>query len=586
MKQHPPPTEQAISSKRLQDKADILENNLFNTASKQEGKINIHFQIPRKQFPDTVIIKALSQLFPRLNIKGPQILISLKKIIDRTIPEGNQIKIEKQLLNLGDTENPDLSRFSLTLNIVLTSKLLLIAFKGTPAIPSQDGTIAEAFFDSESCPGVFHKNGVIDFREINKFPIVKAGAKLFFITPESQGKPGMQYDGQIIPVLKALPLELTIGEGVERVEHLDKKGQNIGYFLIARKTGVVLLTRAAQKVTSVGISDELDVKRLDYSTGNIGTKFICPISMKIDTICSGFKIRARGMVEANVLEGGEIETDRRAQLHTILPGSRVTAQEDISLHFSRNAILTSKTGCITISDELMDSTLFSTRISFEKNKGTFTNNILDAEIISLKNVYFCGENTIYFGRRLFSQKQELLESRECLEMETLSLGEQKKELMENFHHELKRLTNAIKKNPLLLNNLKNLILATRTMEFETIETELKAIEKRMNIKEVSIIKKRIAALKLIPEETKKFEDKEKGLIKNIKKINQQMSVMSLNIEGLLRRAATLQIFTGAVENDPIKKKPEVFIESERSEDTFIKINCTYTPRQGFNIIRS
>jgi len=585
MEPNPQPTEQAISSERLQNKADILENNLFNTASKQNDKINIHFKIPREQFPDPVIIKALLQLFPRLNIKGPQILISLKKMMDRTIPEGNQIKIEKQLLNLDDTENPDLSGLSLTLNIILTSKLLIIAFKGTPAIPSQDGAIAEAFFDSESCPGVFKKNGVIDFREINKFPIVKKGDKLFFIAPESQGKPGLQYDSQIIPVFKAIHLELSLSGGVERVERLDKKGKSIGYFLIASKTGVVLLTRIDQKITGIAISDELDVKRLDYSTGNIGSKFICPISMKIDTICSGFKIRTRGMVEANVLEGGEIETDRHAQLHTILPGSRVTAQEDISLHFSRNAILTSKTGCITILDELMDSTLFSKGIFFEKNKGTLTSNILDAEIISLKNIYFCGENTIYFGRRLFSQKHKLLESRESLEKKSISLGEQEKELMENFHHELKRLTNTIKKNPLLLNNLKNLILATRTMEFETIETELQAIEKLMNTKEVSIIKKRIETLKLIPEKTQGFEDKEKELIEKIKKTDQQMSVMSLNIEGLLRRAATLQIFTGAVEKDS-PKKPEVFIESERSENTFIKINCTYNPREGFKIIRS
>ncbi len=585
METQTPPPNQPLSGDRLQDKADILENNLFNTTSKSNDKISIHFKINRKQYPDSVIIKGLLQLFARVNIKGPKILLVLRKMLIRTIPEGNQLKIEKQLLNLAETEDPDLSRLSLTLGVILTNKLLQLTIKGTAVIPSRDGAIAKAFFDHESCPGMLLKNGIIDYREINKYPIVKAGDNLFFITPESQGKPGMGYDGQIIHVPNALPLEFCLNGGVKRVDRSDKEGKNIGYFLNAGKTGVVLLNRVDNIIEGIEISDELDVNRLDYSTGNIGTKFICPISMKIDTICSGFKIRARGKVEANVLEGGEIETKKQAQLHTIMPGSKVIAQNDITTHFSRNAMLTSKTGCITILDELMDSTLISTGISFEKNKGILTSSTLDAETIALKNLYFCGENNIYFGRRLFSKKQTLIEARETQEKKTLSLDEQEKDLMEKFHYELKRLTKAIKKNPLLLNNLRNLILATRTMDFITLDTELNAIGKLMNTKEVSIIKKRLETLREVAGKKKDFEEEEQELIEKIKETNQKMSMMTLTVEGLLRRAGTVKIYTGAVEKD-LPQKPAVFIESERSEDTFIKIGCTYNSRKGFKIIRS
>jgi len=344
-----------------------------------------------------------------------------------------------------------------------------------------------------------------------------------------------------------------------------------------------LLTRTDSLITGIEISDELDVNRLDYSTGNIGTHFICPISMKIDTICGGFKIRARGMVTANVLEGGEIETDSQAQVHTIEPSSKVTAQEDIIFHFARNAMLTSKTGCITILDELMDSTLFSRGISFEKNKGTLTGNTLDAETILLKNIYFCGENTLYFGRRLFAERQDLFDSREKLEQEMLSLNEKEKELMENFHHQLKRLTKTLKKTPSLLENIKNLILATRTMDFDTLDKELEIIGKLMNTKEVSAIKKRLETLKEIKK--KHFKGQAEELNEKIDRTNQRMSVMTLTIEGLLRRAGTLKIYTGAVENS-LPQKPEVFVESEKDEDTSIKIDCTYTPRQGFKITRN
>jgi uncharacterized protein (DUF342 family) len=582
MKPQNPLPESPLAKDRLQDKADILENNLFNIVSKQKDRINIRFKINREQFPDAVILKALSQLFPRINIKGNTILLILGKMLSRTIPKDNQLKIKKQLLNLAATGNPDLSRLELTLKIIFTCKLLHLALKGTPEIPSQDGAIAKAFFDHSSCPGMLLKNGGIDYREINRYPIVKEGDNLFFIAPESQGKPGMGYDGQVIQVPKALPLELNMNGGVERVDTIDS-GENPGYFLKASKTGVVLLTRTDSLITGIEISDELDVNRLDYSTGNIGTHFICPISMRIDTICGGFKIRARGMVTANVLEGGEIETDSQAQVHTIELGSKVTAQTDILFHFARNAILTSKTGCITTLDELMDSTLFSRGISFEKNRGTLTGNTLDAETILLKNIYFCGENTLYFGRRLFAERQGLLDSREKLEQEMLSSDEKGKELMERFLHELKQLTKAIKNNPMLRENIKNLILATRTMDFDTLDRELAAIGNLMNTKEVSAIQKRLEALKEI--KNKPFEEQAKELNEKMDKTNQRMSVMTLSIEGLLRRAGTIKIYTGAMENGLVQK-PEVFVESEKDEDTFIKIDCTYNTRNGFKITRN
>ena len=74
----------------------------------------------------------------------------------------SQLKTEKQLLNLAGSENPDLERLGLTLIILLTSKQLHLTIEGTPVIPSQDGTIAESYFDSESCPGAFKKDGKID----------------------------------------------------------------------------------------------------------------------------------------------------------------------------------------------------------------------------------------------------------------------------------------------------------------------------------------------------------------------------------------------------------------------------------------
>jgi hypothetical protein len=136
---------------------------------------------------------------------------------------------------------------------------------------------------------------------------------------------------------------------------------------------------------------------------------------------------------------------------------------------------------------------------------------------------------------------------------------------------------------MLKENIKNLILATRTMDFDILDRELEAIGNLMNTREVSAITKRLEALKEI--KNKPFKEQAEALDKKMDKTNQRMSVMTLSIKGLIRRAGTLKIYTGAVENDLVQK-PEVFVESEKNEDTFIKINCTYNTRNGFKITRN
>ena len=576
---------ESLSNERVQDKADILENNLFNSISKQNNKIKILFQINRTQYPYPVILQALLQLFPRINIKDPEIMKVLKNLLTRTIPESGELKIKKQLLDLSGSDNPDLTRLSLSMEVLITREQLSIGFKGSPEIPSQDGAIGKSYFNYKACPGLLMKDGVIDFREINKYPIVSAGDNLLFITPEYQGKPGMAFNGKIIQVPKALPLDINLRGGVDLVDSLGNKGKTRGYFLKANRTGVVLLTNSGNKITDIEISDKLDINRLDYSIGNIGTEYICPISLKVGIVCSDFKIRVMGTVDINTLEGGEIMTDCQAVIQTIQPYSKVSAREDITFHLARNSVLTSKNGCITIKEQLIESSLFSVGISFEKQRGVLTSNILDAETISLKNIYFCGENKIYFGRRLFSQKKALNESLNSLQKKTLSEKNKTKELMGKLQNELQRLTKTIKTNPMIQDNVKQFIIATRTMAFEILYKELEAISKQMNTKEVSTIKKLLDILSQKLQKNKSRAEDEENINKTIRDIGRKMSKMTLTIHGYLRRAATLKIYIGAQEQN-VLQKPELFIESEKDQDTLIKIQGTCNRSEGFKVTRS
>lgn len=580
----PDPATQTFSPERLQAKADILESNLYSHIMKQSNRIRVAFRINREQFPDPVVVKGLLQLFPRLNIKAQKALLLLRKMMTRTIPEGSDLNVRKTLMAMPDSEDPDLARLNVSLDITLTSKTITLIIAGVPEIPSRNGEIKEAFFDYQSCPGMLMADGKINFREINKYPIAKEGDNLFFITPEFQGKPGMTYDGQIIHVEEATPLEFNLLGGIDVVNQRDQEGRYLGYYLKASRTGVVVLNRENGRLKDIGITSDLDVKRLDYTTGNIGTQYICPISMTIDTICGGFRIRAKGAVTVNILDGGEIQTDADAQARMIRTGSRITAKNSIDCAQCMQSVLDSETGCITVNDELFDSTLFSRAFTFEKTGGPMTNNKLDSERITIKGVLFCGENTLYFGRRLFERKKRLLDDLQANENNKKLLAQKEKSCLEEIHLELVRLTKIIRTHPRLREPMKQLILAAQTKAIARLKTELSSIAKEMNTKEVIRIQKLLDTLESIPDDAAALDEKQQGIEYDIKEADAHMEELHLSVEGYLRRAGTLKIYNGALDEDDMRK-PALIIENEQNKDMYIKVAGTWSVQEGFTVKR-
>lgn len=576
--QHPELPSQPLPAERLQAKADILENNLYGAIAKQDNKIRVAFQINRELFPDPVTIKALLQLFPRLNIKGQKILLLLRKMMTREIPDDGELNVKKKLLAMPESEDENLARLGISLELILTRKTIDIAIEGVPEEPSRNGAIKEAFFDYESCPGELMANGKIDFREINKYPIVTKGAKLFFITPEVQGRPGMTYDGRIIHVAEAKPMELNLLGGIDMVNLRDEGG----YYLKAQKTGVVIMTRVGGEIRELGITDELDVQRLDYATGNIGTRFICPISMKIDTICGGFRIRARGMVQVNVLDGGEIETDSHAEARTVRAGSKIAAQGEIACVQCMQSVLTADNGTIVIGDELIDSKLFSKAVAFQKTRGILTSSTIDSENIELKNLLFCGDNTLYFGRRLFAREKTLKEAIKDLAQQETLLDQKEKSTMEQINLELVRLTKIIRKHPGLTQHMRELILAAQTQEFKALRSHLDVIGETMNTKEVMQIRKLMETLESVPGGLNGLEEKKQELEFQLAGVEKRKGAIHLSVEGTLRRAATIRIFNGAVDET---RKPDLMLESGDGDNTYIKVVGIYSAQEGFTVKR-
>lgn len=574
-----------LSPERIEEKANILENTLHQDISKQTIPSEIQITINRKNFPDAVIIKALSQLTPRYNIPPRVYLLSLRDLLQEKIPQDKTLKFEKNI-DLAEAEKyDDPNSMTRIFKAVASNKQLTIIVIGVPEIQSFHGKIAKSYFNHKLSAGKMLKDGVINFKEINKYPIVNSGDKLFYIAHEHQGRPGISFNGKIISVKDALPYPIQIGDGVERIEDLDSTGKSKGYYLQSQKTGVVLLVRNEKgKIRGIAVNNQVEVKRLDYSTGNIGTQYTCPVSMKVGEICSGFKIRVNGKVEADIIDGGEIITNNEAIIIKSQSGSSILALKNITVNSVTHSKLISERGTITIHNELIDSHLSAPKIVFEKTKGLVTNNRMETENLLLMGCYFSAQNIIYFGNSLFVDEKEMIKSKENARAERLAIENNEKLLMGQLQLELKRLTKLTVTCPDLIEHIKPLIMATQAMDYDVINREMEIIEKRNNTKVVFTVKKIFESLEKAPASIQAHKQKEDNLDKQIKEIRQRMTQMSLTIEGQLRQAATIKIFCG-IQDAEKKIEPDFVVESEGLEATYIMVKGSYSPHKGFEFIR-
>lgn len=575
-----------MNPKQVQEKADILETNLFKTVSKQKDPSQIQLKINRSHFPDPVIHKALLQLMPRFNIKPSLYIMGLRDLMKKKLSTDQKESFYTELSNQEETMYADDKVITRGFEAVLSKKELQVTISGTPSIPSVNGEIAKSFFNHEQSAGKLLKDGIINFKEINRYPIVNAGDKLFYVTHEKQGSPGISFDGLIVPVSEAAPMAITIGPGVEKIDDIDKKSaQSKGYYLQALKTGVVVLDRKDDGIVrGIEISDEMTIKRLDYSVGNIGTQYTCPIQAKIGVICNGFRIRINGLVQADVSEGAEITTNNEAHISLVQTGSKIIALKDVHVHSSSGSTILSEEGCVTVNNELIDSKIEAPKIVFEKNKGLLTNNTIEANKVSLNGMFFSGVNIINFGNNLFTRKEEMVKSIDMVTNKLQELANNEKLLMGRLQIELKRMAKLTTSHPDIVSHIRPLILATKTMDYKAIFHEMDLIQEKYNTKVILNTRKIFETLEKIPVSTKVYLQKKETLKSELKELDREMTLMKIDIEGMLRKAATIKVFCGSLKEADISK-PDFILESEGEQTKYIKVTGTYSHEEGFEFVQ-
>ncbi len=502
----------SMTPERMDEKAGILESNLKKAIAGQKDPVKRTLTIERAHYPDLVIAKALVQLMPRYNIQPSAYLMPLRELLAEDLHEEDRKTIESPIdLKKGD-EFDDVQSLTRMFKASVSKKKLIITIEGIRESKSMNGDIGKSFFNHTLCAGKMLKNGGIDFREINKFPVVNAGDDLFYMIKEEQGRPGISFDGTIIAVKEAVPYPMKVGTSVEQIDDLDASGRIKGYYLRSLETGVILLSRDKDNtITGIDVKGQVEIKKLDFSTGNIGTEYTCPISLKVGEICSEFQIRVNGRVDAGIIDGGRIITNNSAHILKIQSGSSVLALKDISAGFVIHSSLVADRGTITIENELIDSELTAPAMVFEKKQGLVTNSVIRADKVSLKGCYFSAETLIYFGSTLFEEEAELLQS------------------------------------------------------FESVSAKLAAPEKR-------------------PGSLTGPEKKRERLEQDLLLLKQKMDHMSLDIEGSLRRGASIKIYCGFHGSDK-KNEPDLIVDSESNGETQVNVCGTYSAARGFELTR-
>lgn len=569
---------------RTAEKAAVLENNLYKDISRLTGTSRFQFSLKRSDYTDEVILKALVNLMPRFNIHPSDFFNSLQRALFEPIPPGKALKIQKEL-RPAKHEAPYPEGMDRIFQAAVTPKEIDVVVTGAREIQGRDGRIEKFFFKHEKSPGQMLADGVINFKEINTYPTINEGEYLMFILSEFPGKPGLGFDGNEIIPRQGKPYSIDIGPGITRIEKKSEKGKPDGYFLRAAKTGVILIERnSEEQIRKIDIAGEILLKKLDYATGNIGTVHTCPIGLNVHVVCSGFKVRVQGHVEAYVIDGGQVITNDEAKITKAQPGSEIMAMKDITINSSIRTRIISEKGCLTIRRELVDSEASARGILFEKSKGMVTSSSMEAERLSLKGLLFSGETRIFFGHNLFVERKAKLKESGELEERERSLKEEEEQLSERLHREIKKLTDLGSRDPDLIRFIKPLLAAVQDMDYPVIRREMEMILKKNSTKVVVTVRDLFEALEKNAINLS-ILDKETDEIKKIlDKIEERMNSMKLVLDGYLRRASTIKIFGGEkdIKNPGL---PDFIIGCEGDEKRYIEITGAYSRRHGFEFSR-
>ncbi|GAB6096722.1 hypothetical protein JCM14469_29750 [Desulfatiferula olefinivorans] len=536
-------TEASLTPERIQTKADILENNLFQDLKKSDSEATARLRVDREGTLDVIVEKALAQVLFRVNIHPSVVLDKLSEALAQTRDKAAPVReirlpIRAATLDQGDR----------ILDIRVAYPLIDVVITGLKPQIEQHEEIVKYYFEPKKHPGKLLPNGKIDFRELHQFPAVAQGDKLMLIRYPVPGRPGVTFDGRIIPVAEPRVLDLVYGEGVRKQNHLDADGRAVGYFLTAAKTGVILLKQTAGQIREIDVTDLIELETIDFSIGNIGSEFISPVSMKIGTVNDGFRIRAHGRMEVQCLDGGHVITDDEAVIDQIRPHSTAQARLGITANTVVDSELICSEGPITITNELRDARIRGAEVTFKTSRGSMLNATVDACTLTFQNVYYCGTNKIYLGRDLFSRRLGIIDDLAAVDKSHQDVQNAIDSIKSRLLNGLKTLASQITDAD-LLNMFRLLIHSLQAFTFSDAYKVLANLRERMNVTPIDQLTRTFQELEKLSQAILAYTNRKNELTRALNQTEVAINGIRCVLHGKINPTATIQIYCGKTPSD-------------------------------------
>ena len=239
------------------------------------------------------------------------------------------------------------------------SLIPFVAAQGDPPVPGENAYIDRKYDLGRQGKPVVGEYDRVDYKNLNLFKLAKKNDTLAIRIPQTQGTPGKNVYGEVVPAQNGRPIPMPSGKNTQVIgEHQ----------LIATINGQIVDTG-----TKISVDPRLEIKSsVGAGTGDIDFDGAVDISGDVK---DGFKVKATGDINIKgSVSGGEVN-GRNVFIGggiTGLDRGKVTAQDDVRATFAENAEVNAGRD-IFIADMALHSTLRAAgKIIVEEKKGVIT----------------------------------------------------------------------------------------------------------------------------------------------------------------------------------------------------------------------
>lgn len=522
-------------SQREQAKADILESYLVGAVSHTPEALTMTLTTTMKVGEEKLYAIALLQILQRLHIETVKVSALIIHGVLAEAPFHEAVSVPWH--DEGQAR---------TVRLVSRNNDITLTVTGTLPKEGKNGQITHNFFDQGSDAGKILSDGRIDFRELLRYPSVKAGDRLLRVVLPEAERNGLSPDGSPIQANPAKEYPIKLGNHVEKIYTTTEDGRP-GYDVNALKEGVVITQMGPEGIAAIDVTDRIVLGEIDFSVGNIGSDVVCPVSMQAESVNAGFSVKVAGSVTIRTIAGGEVTSGKNAAVDQILPGSLLTAGGDLSCRRVASSTLSSEGGTLSIQREALDATLNAHRVEMNTAACLLLNTRINASAVDMKNVRISGTNHLILGTELFALREGTVKERQKIATAHGKVTEALNKAKASFVEQLKGLSAAYGEDPAARPVFKHIVDALKAYDFETASPLLASLKRSDTCLVVNGALRTMERVQRLHPQVLEGEARIQDLDADITAIEAQLEAISFSIDGRLRPSAVVAIHLG--END-------------------------------------